>query len=289
MNTLTAAWGRTTRRTAVLAALCTTLSATLGLAAAPAAFAASNGPDPTLASLQVDGPYRLSSQPVKGSGFGGGTVYTPDAPGTYALVALCPGFLGSQRDMQAMGMRLATHGFVVVTINTLTLVDFPSSRATQLLAALKTVSALTTGQVAGKIDRTRQAVGGWSMGGGGALEAASTTPQLSAAVAFAPWDDSSTKMKENRVPTAIIGGSADTVAPVKEHSAVFYAAIPKRTPKLLGVIRDADHGFPATTTEPASYMHISWMKRFADGDIRYSPFLLGDDPALSAFITNGPF
>lgn len=285
MMILPAAW----RRAALSSALCMSVCMTLGLASAPAAHATTNGPDPTLASLTTDGPYTLSSQPVQGSGFGGGTVYTPNAPGTYALVALCPGFLGSQRDMQALGMRLATHGFVVVTINTLTLVDFPSSRATQLLAALKTVSALKTGPVAGKIDRTLQAVGGWSMGGGGALEAASTTPKLSAAVAFAPWNDSSAKMKKNRVPTAIIGGSADTVAPVREHSAVFYAAIPRRTPKLLGVIRDADHGFPATTTEPASYMHISWMKRFADGDTRYSPLLQGDDPALSGFISNGPF
>eukprot|EP01035_Chromulina_nebulosa_P063902 gene63902-87397_t len=131
MITLPAAWRRAALSNVLSAAIC----ASLGLVTVPAAHAATNGPDPTLASLTVDGPYALSSQPVKGSGFGGGTVYTPNAPGTFALVALCPGFLGSQRDMQAMGMRLATHGFVVVTINTLTLVDFPSSRATPLLAA----------------------------------------------------------------------------------------------------------------------------------------------------------
>ena len=31
------------------------------------------------------------------------------------------------------------------------------------------------------------------------------------------------------------------------------------------------------------------MKRFADGDTRYSQFLRGQDAALSSFVSTGPF
>lgn len=253
------------------------------------AHAVQNGPAPTLDALKADGPYAVSSQTVNGNGFGTGTVYSPNTPGMYAVVAVCPGFVSTQSSMAAISKRLATHGFVVVTINTNTLFDFPSSRATQLLAALKTTTALTTGPVAGKMDTSRQGVSGWSMGGGGTLEAASLTPGLVSAVAYAPWHTSTTKMKTNKVPAAIIGGSSDVVASVSAHSQKFYDAIPATTPKMLPVINGADHFFPTKASEPASYNNISWTKRFADGDTRYSPFLNGQDAALSSFASNGPF
>lgn len=260
------------------------------LALAPtAAHAVQNGPAPTLGAIKADGPYAITSQAVAGNGFGAGTIYMPTAAGKYALVAICPGFVSAQSTMAGLAKRLATHGFVVVAISTNTLFDFPSSRATQLLAALKTVSALNTGAVAGKIDPTRQAVSGWSMGGGGTLEAAGATPGLVAAVAFAPWDTSTTKMKVNKVPAAIIGGTSDTIASVAGHSQKFYDAIPTTTPKLLAVIEGADHFFPTKASEPTSYTNISWMKRFADGDTRYSTFLNGNDAALASFSSNGPF
>ncbi|MDO9236842.1 MAG: dienelactone hydrolase family protein [Aquabacterium sp.] len=268
----------------------TLASVTLGLLTlAPLAHAVQNGPAPTLADLQKDGPYAVASQTVTGSGFGGGTVYSPTTAGKYALVAVCPGFVSAQSSMTDMSKRLATHGFVVVAITTNTLLDFPSSRATQLLAALKTVAAVTTGPAVGKIDTARQAVSGWSMGGGGTLEAASATLGLVAAVAFAPWDTAISKFKTNKVPTAIIGGSSDTVASVSAHSQKFYAAIPSTTKKMLAVITGADHFFPTKASEPTSYTNISWMKRFADGDTRYSPFLKGQDAAWSSFTSNGPF
>lgn len=259
------------------------------LALTSTAQAVENGPAPTLADLQKDGPYAVSSQTVKGSGFGGGTVYSPNTAGKYALVAVCPGFVSAQSSMTDISKRLATHGFVVVAITTNTLFDFPSSRATQLLAALKTVAALNTGAAAGKIDITRQVVSGWSMGGGGTLEAAGVTPGLTAAVAFAPWDTATTKMKTLTVPVAIFGGTSDTIASVSGHSQKFYDIIPATTKKMLAVITGADHFFPTKASEPTSYSNIAWVKRFADGDTRYSQFLNGQDAALASFKSTGPF
>lgn len=240
-------------------------------------------------ALKKDGPHAISAQTLPASGFGKGTLYSPNTPGKYALVAVCPGFVSAESSITEISKRLATHGFVVVTIGTKTLLDFPSSRASQLLAALRAASAVTTGPAAGKIDVTRQVVAGWSMGGGGTLEAAAATPGLKAAVAFAPWNVSATKYKSIQVPSAIIGGTADTVAPVADHSQPFYSAIPMTTPKLLGVIQGADHFFPNKASEPASYTNIAWVKRFADGDTRLGEFLQGRDAAWASFASNGPF
>jgi len=259
------------------------------LALTSTAQAVQNGPAPTLSSLTADGPYAISSQTLSGSGFGGGTVYSPNTAGKYAVVVVCPGFISGQDSMAPLSKRLASHGFVVVTLVTNTVFDFPSSRATQLLAALKAVTALKTGPVAGKIDTARQVVSGWSMGGGGTLEAAGITPGLVAAVAFAPWHTSTTKMTSTTVPAAIIAGSTDVVAPVSGHSQKFYDAIPKATRKMLAVIEGADHFFPTKAAEPTSYSNISWVKRFADGDTRYSQFLNGQDAAWSSFTSTGPF
>ena len=109
----------------------------IGMLAVTAASQAQNnpfakGPDPTLASIQVDGPFAVSTQTVARAGaFGGATVYSPNAAGQYALVVLCPGFIEMQRSVTGLGRRLATHGFVVATIDTTTPTDLPPRRGTQ--------------------------------------------------------------------------------------------------------------------------------------------------------------
>ena len=258
-----------------------------GIAASGHALAYETGPVPTLSSIQADGPFAVSLQTVSGSGFGGGTVYSPNTVGKYAVVAVCPGFTATQSSIAAISRRLATHGFVVVTINTNSIYDYPPSRANQLLAALRTVTALTTGPVAGKMDISRQGVAGWSMGGGGAMLAAGMTPGLKGGVAFAPWAQS-TNVRTSAVPMAYLAGTADGVAPASSHASVFYNATPLTTKKMLGVIQGADHNFPKTASQPASYTQVAWMKRFLDSDTRYSQFLKGDS-RFATYRSTGPF
>src|ERR1043165_439660 len=74
------------------------------------------GPAPPPASIQANGPFAISMQTVaRAAGFGGATVYSPNEPGSYALVVLCPGFIETQAAISGVGQRLATHGFVVAT------------------------------------------------------------------------------------------------------------------------------------------------------------------------------
>ena len=99
------------------------------------AHAIENGPAPTLSSVQTTGPYAITSQTISGNtSWAGGTVYVPTTAGKYAVVAFVPGFTNTQSAVQPLARRLASHGFVVMTINTKSRYDQPSARATQLLA-----------------------------------------------------------------------------------------------------------------------------------------------------------
>jgi dienelactone hydrolase len=82
--------------------------------------------------------------------------------------------------MSWLGPRLASQGFVVFTIDTLTRYDQPSSRGDQLLAALDYLTQRSS--VRTRIDASRLGVMGHSMGGGGSLEASKDRPALQAAI-----------------------------------------------------------------------------------------------------------
>jgi dienelactone hydrolase len=255
------------------------LSAVAALATAPTAQAAENpyerGPDPTENSIEASrGSFSVSQTTVSSlvSGFGGGTIYYPTSTseGTFGAVAISPGFTASQSSIAWMGPRLASQGFVVITIDTNSIYDQPASRGDQLRAALSYLTSSST--VRSRIDASRLAVAGHSMGGGGSLEAAQDQPTLQAAIPLAPWNTQKT-WSSLRVPTFIIGGESDSVAPVSSHSVPFYNSIPASAEKAYMELDGASHFFPNTSnTTVAKYM-ISWLKRFVDNDTRYEQFL----------------
>jgi predicted dienelactone hydrolase len=148
--------------------------------------------------------------------------------------------------------------------------DQPDSRGAQLLAALDW--AVNSSPAASRIDRNRLAVAGHSMGGGGSLRAATSRPSLQAAIPLAPWH-STKSWSSVRVPTLIIGGESDSVAPVSTHSELFYSSIPSTTEKAYLELNNASHFFPQTANVPQASMMVSWLKAFVDNDIRYLPFL----------------
>lgn len=256
------------------------LSVVAALAVAPTAQAAENpyerGPDPTESSIEASrGSFAIADVSVSrlaATGFGGGTIYYPTstAQGTFGAVAISPGFTATQSSIAWMGPRLASQGFVVITIDTLTIYDQPASRGDQLLAALSYLTERST--VRSRVDASRLAVAGHSMGGGGSLEAAQDRPTLQAAVPLAPWNTQKS-WSTLRVPTFIIGGESDSVAPVATHSEPFYNSIPSSAEKAYLELNNASHFFPnSPNTTMAKYM-LSWLKRFVDNDIRYEQFL----------------
>lgn len=249
----------------------------LPLAALACAAQAQTSP-PTSASLNATaGPLSVSTSSVSSwaaRGFGGGTIYYPNATGRYGVVAISPGYTARQSSIAWLGRRLATHGFVVITIDTNSTLDQPPSRATQLMAALNHVVNNANSTVRSRVDASKLAVAGHSMGGGGSLIAAENNPSLKAAYPLTPWSVSK-NYRSVRVPTMIIGADGDSIASVSTHSRLFYNSLPSNVSKAYGELNNASHFTPNTTNTPIGRYAVTWMKRFVDNDTRYSPFLCG--------------
>jgi dienelactone hydrolase len=245
------------------------------------------GPAPTKAMLEAStGPFTYTTTTISrtaANGFGGGTIYHPtNVTGPFGAVAVSPGYTAYQSSLSWIGSRLASHGFVVITIDTNSTSDQPSSRATQLMAALNqlvTLSNTSSHPIYRKVDPNRLAVSGHSMGGGGSLIAARDNPRLKGAIPLAPWN-SSTNFSTVTVPTLIVGCENDSVAGVNSHALPFYNSIPSTTKKAYLEFNNASHNCPTTNDGAANhpllgkYM-VSWVKRFMDNDTRYSPYLCG--------------
>lgn len=252
------------------------------------------GPNPTVASLENSaGPYSVSTQGVARSvsGFGGGTIHFPtNTSGRMGAIAIAPGFLAGESSIEWWGPRLASHGFVIITIATNSVFDQPSSRQTQLASALDYVisqSNSSSSQIAGMVDSTRVGAMGWSMGGGGALRLASGE-RLSAVIPLAPWHTGSNSFNQLETPTLIIACENDTVAPVNNHASAFYNSIPSTTDKALLEVKGGNHSCANGGGSNAGLLGkygVSWMKRFIDNDLRYDQFLCGPNHAANGAIT----
>ncbi len=233
------------------------------------------GPDPTEATVTAAlGPFATASTSVPSSvpGFGGGIIYYPTdtSQGTFGAVAVAPGFLASSANYTWMGPRIASQGFVVFLINTNSRLDQPPSRGDQLLAALDYL--VTSSSVRNRIDASRLAVAGHSMGGGGTLEAATDRPSLQAALPLQPWHTTK-NWPDVQVPTMIIGAENDTTAPVASHAEPFYTSVPASAEKAYLELNDAEHRVGTTSDTTQAKFMIVWLKRYLDNDSRYEQFV----------------
>lgn len=260
------------------------------LAAASSAMAAGyeRGPDPTAASLDVMGPFDVASYAIpakdaKSHNYGGATVYYPKSgTQTFGVVAMMPGFLAFQAVYTTLVKKVASHGFVVINIDSVGRSDLPDVRAPQMAGALAHVVALAqsgTVPYANVTDVTRRAMMGNSMGGGALLTAAVADKSLKAAVALQPWHTVQ-DFSGDTVPTLIMACEKDTIAPNKVHSDVFYASLSKTLPRGEIEVAGASH-LCATFLAPAKQHAagikpaIAWLKRFLDEDMRYDPLIKG--------------
>lgn len=247
------------------------------------AAAETRGPDPTEAYVEAEGPYNVDTINVSSlaSGFGGGTIHYPtNTTGQMGGIVVIPGYLSYESSIEWWGGRLASHGFVVMTIDTNTIYDQPGSRRDQIDAALDYLidrSDSSFSAISGMVDSDRLGAVGWSMGGGGTLQLASGN-RLSAAIPLAPWNSSFNDFDEIETPTLIFACENDTIAPVSSHASPFYNDIPASTDKAFFEINNGNHycanGGNSNNAELSKY-GVSWMKLHIDQDARYEQFLCG--------------
>ncbi|GAA4064324.1 alpha/beta hydrolase [Actinomadura miaoliensis] len=276
------------RAIAVIAALVT--GAMYAPAAQSAVSSAANpyqrGPAPTEASLKAErGPFQVAQKKVSAFSHPGireGTIYYPTdtAQGPFGGIAVIPGFVSPELTVSWYGPRLASEGFVVMTLETTTGLDLPEARAAQLLAALDYLKKDTT--VKDRLDPSRLAVMGWSMGGGGTLRAARQMPALKAAVPLAPWDVG-VDFGDISVPTFLIGADNDFIAGTGAHAEPFYESI-RNAEKAYLELENCGHFCFTVENETIAEYTIAWMKRWVDNDTRYNEILCPGPPGNSSAV-----
>ncbi|MBL4648531.1 MAG: T9SS type A sorting domain-containing protein [Aureispira sp.] len=255
----------------------------------------------TLDSIANPGIYNVASIAEadglrNGPDYSGATIYYPtNASPPFASIVIVPGYLSLQSSIQSWGPFLASHGIVTMTIGTNSIFENPVNRKDALFDAIMTLSQETTrggSPLNGNLDTNKIAVGGWSMGGGGAQLAATIDTSLKAVVALCPWLDSGqlTPADLNHpVPLLIFSGELDPTAPPASHANLHYDYTPQTTNKLIYEIASGGHfvaNSPTGGQERIGKIAVSWLKKHLIGDSCYCPLLLDTPSTASVFMTN---
>lgn len=275
----------TVRRMAVMLALAAASLTLTPTSATAQTNPYERGPAPTSSVLEASrGPFAISQTSVSNfstPGFGAADIYYPTTTtaGTFGGVAMLPGFTAGRSTLSWLAPRIASHGFVVILADTNSRFDYPAARGTQLLAALDYLRNQSS--VRTRVDGSRLAVMGHSMGGGGTLEAISDRPSIQAAVPLTPWNSDKT-WGEVTTPTLIIGAENDTVASVSSHAEPFYQSMSSSLDKAYLELNNASHFAPTSTNTTIGKYSVAWLKRFVDDDLRYNQFLCPPPSTSSA-------
>jgi dienelactone hydrolase len=273
----------------------------LALAAACGACASVGASVPNAASLAGDGSFAVFTYTdfPDVSEFGDATIYYPvGTPGPIGGVAIAPGFTERQSHIEWWGPRLASHGYAVLVLDTNDPRERPDARAAALLAAVDLLRRENTrmgSRLFGRIAVDRMAVMGHSMGGGGALLAATRSgADLRAVIPFTSWEPDA-DFSSIVAPTLLIAGESDDIAEVGEHAWRHFTSIPASTPKVYMEVEGGDH-FIADTNRGRDLATIgryalAWLKLHLDGEEQYRDFLFGPRPdedvrKLSRYITS---
>lgn len=237
-------------------------------------------PDPTVALLEAtNGPLAIDTYVVPNpSGYGGGTVTYPTAAGSYPGVVLMPGWQGNQGNLAWLAPRLASWGFVVINVDTLTLNDDPNSRGTQISAAgtqLINLSAASSNPISGKVNGTL-GVAGHSMGGGGAMVALRDDNRFAAAAPLAPYHPSGNFGSVTK-PAFFLVCASDSVASGNTYAKPWYNSMTGAEKLYISV--PGGHECPMTNSgnkaKQGKYL-VSWFSRWLKSDPRFTPFLCTD-------------
>jgi dienelactone hydrolase len=270
-------------RPAAIAALA--LVATLAIPTAAQAAAPVHHPAPARTAAHHHAPFAVRTTVVAKSavsGFGGGVVYAPQGTGEAVLgsVVITPGFTDTNADEKEMAELVASQGFVAFAIDTLDTGDLPDQRATEMLAAADYLTGKSA--VRSEVSADDVALLGYSMGGGGTMQAAQSRPSIKAAIGLMPFDfppasDPNAQYPSYpamKTPTLVITGQEDDVADPADFGKPAYASIPAGTPKqyleLKGLGHAAGEHVPVATIRVAV---TAFLKRYLDGNSAYAKYI----------------
>lgn len=238
-----------------------------------------------------NGPYRYDSYSMPlFSTPGGATVYYPTtAEPPYSLLVFTPPYTGTQSWYRDWGPFFASHGIVMVTMDSRTTLDSVDSRASQqkeVLDAMKGENTRYGSPLRGNLDTSRFGATGWSMGGGATWINSAEYAGLKTAMSFAGHNlsaiDLDSKGRNTRIPTILFNGALDTtyLGGLGQSDGV-YSNIPYGVPKLFYEASNVGHmtwGGPEDANRYVGQLALAFQKTFLDGDTRWARFL--DRPPL---------
>ena len=154
-----------------------------------------------------------------GNDYYGSTIYYPqNTTSILASIIIIPGYATYESSMQNWGPFLASHGIVCMTIGTNSIFDLVNARKEALQDALISLKAENTrinSPLFNKLDTNRVALGGWSMGGGGAQLAAVEDSTIKAIIALCPWIDPAQitiNLLNHNTPILFFSGQIDNLS-----------------------------------------------------------------------------
>ena len=257
--------------------------------------------DVTISSATANGNYNIASYIESdgirdGDDYDGSTIYYPqNTTGLLVSIIIIPGYLNPELSIRAWGPFLASHGIVCMTIGTNSLFDEVMDRKIALqdaLISLKAEQVRVNSPLFNILDTSLIALGGWSMGGGGAQLVAVENPSIKAILAFCPWIDPaivSPALINHSTPILIFSGQIDIVAPPGAHADIQYNYTPNTTKKLMYKVFGGGHTIANTPLGgfgEVGRMGLSWLKKYLVNDSCYCPLLLDVPTTASDYQTN---
>lgn len=224
-----------------------------------------HGPAPTgLTSSR--GPYQTRTHSVSA----GCIHYPTNAEGKLSAVAVSDGFLGAggcnSLQTGGWGPLLASWGIATMIINT-SGADQPNVRGRKLTAGVEAFKAENTksgSPLNGKLSG-RYGTMGFSMGGGGTSYASQADKTLKSSIAVMPWGPVTRGIE---VPTLVICGSSDTVAPCGSHGNPLFRSLGS-TPNMKITVSAGHSGQPSAGRNMSGQVGLAFQKVFLEGDERW--------------------
>jgi len=221
-----------------------------------------------------DGPYETELYDIADVG----CVYYPtDAEPPFAALAFNDGLAGLggcfSSATPGWGPFYASHGIVVITVSA-TRDALPPQRGETLahgIAVLKAENENVDSPLFEKL-AGRYGVAGFSMGGGGATYAAQTDPSFLTNVVIMPFEPVDGTVT---IPTLLICGSNDGIAPCDAHGLPFYDGIDVGVAKMRVTVSSGHAGQPSTGGGSTGAVALAFQKVFLEGDERWRALLLG--------------
>lgn len=210
--------------------------------------------------------------------------YPTNATAPFSGLVFCPPYTATQAMFAAWGPFFASHGIVLVTMNTTTTmvqVDQRDDQQRKVLDALKAENTRSGSPLNGKLATDRIGAVGWSMGGGATWINSAQYPGLKTAFSLAGHNMTAmapaSKGGSTKCPTLLINGATDsTILGGMGQSDGVYRNIPSGIPKVFYEVRGKGHmtwGSPTAGGAASGEIALAFQKTFLDGDLRWAKFI----------------